>query len=238
MKLYLMVLATMRRNGAPVPGYLIQTDDGTNVLVDTGFGKEKIGAYRQSPDEWMQIDEENYIVNQLACLGLTPQDIHYLVCTHFDADHAGSHDVFTSAELVVQRRHYEVARSGELPRLQVARPHWDAPGLRYRLVDGDTELLPGITLIETSGHVIGHQSVLLHLPQTGAVILAIDAITSDAYLDPDTRSISPFDLDEKGVRASTRKLVDLARREQAALIVFGHDAAQWQQLKKLPEFYE
>lgn len=237
MKLYLMQLATMRPTGGPVPGYLIRMDDGTNVLVDTGIGREKIGAYRQSPDERMQMDEEDYVVNQLARLGLTAQDIHYLVCTHFDPDHAGNHDVFTAAELVVQRRHYEVARSGELERLQVARPHWDAPGLHYRLIDGDTELLPGITLVETSGHVTGHQAVLLHLPQTGPVILAIDAIPRSNLLDPETRPMTPFDLDEKGVRESTRKLVDLARREQAALIVHGHDAAQWQQLKKLPEFY-
>ena len=237
MKLYLMQLATMRQTGGPVPGYLIRMDDGTNVLIDTGIGREKIGAYRQSPDEPMQMDEEDYVVHQLARLGLAAQDIHYLVCTHFDPDHAGNHDVFTAAELVVQRRHYELARSGELERLQIARSHWDAPGLRYRLIDGDTELLPGITLIETSGHITGHQAVLVRLPQTGPVILAIDAIPKSNLLDPDTRPMTPFDLDEKGVRESTRKLVDLARREQASMIVHGHDAAQWQQLKKLPAFY-
>ena len=47
---------------------------------------------------------------------------------------------------------------------------------RIRLVDGDTELLPGLELIETSGHVPGHQSVLVRLPKTGAILLPIDAV--------------------------------------------------------------
>jgi len=58
------------------------------------------------------------------------------------------------------------------------RPQWDQPIERIRLVDGDTELLPGLELIETSGHVPGHQSVLVRLPKTGAVLLTIDAVPS------------------------------------------------------------
>jgi len=47
-----------------------------------------------------------------------------------------------------------------------------------------------------------------------------------------------MDMDEAGVIVSTRKLVDLAKREGVALIVCGHDANQWQNdIKKAPEFY-
>ncbi len=238
MRLYLMQLAAMA-SGTPVPGYLIQTDDDTNVLVDTGFPEGMIGAYRQPGGEGApRVDEGDWVVNQLAKIGVAPGDIRYLVCTHLDADHAGNHDRFPDAELVIQRAQYEAARGRTHPRYDRARPAWDHPSLRYRLLDGDTELLPGVELIESSGHVPGHQAVLVRLPQTGPVLLAIDAIPralGDAT--PETRPIGPFDLDEAGVRASTRKLVDLARREGVALIVHGHDAEQWRGLKKLPEFY-
>ena len=60
---------------------------------------------------------------------------------------------------------------------------------RIRLVDGDTELLPGLELIETSGHVLGHQSVLLRLPKMGPVLLVADAIIYSALCDPDTRKV-------------------------------------------------
>jgi N-acyl homoserine lactone hydrolase len=100
-------------------------------------------------------------------------------------------------------------------------------------------LLRGIELIETSGHVPGHQSVLVRLPKTGPVLLAIDAM-AHALGDhtPENRPIGPYDLEESGTRASTRKLVDLAARERVALIVYGHDPDEWKTLKKAPEFYE
>src|SRR5262249_13070887 len=152
-------------------------------------------------------------------------DVRYVVCTHLDWDHACGHDNFPEAEFVVQRRHYEVAK--EDPRFDTifeipVRVHWDRPALHYRLVDGDIELLPGIELIETSGHVPGHQSVLVRLPQTGPVLLAIDAIKFAQQIDPETRVVDQYDMDEAATRASTRKLVELTERESVRLIVFGH----------------
>ncbi|MGN6359307.1 MAG: MBL fold metallo-hydrolase, partial [Thermomicrobiales bacterium] len=82
--------------------------------------------------------------------------------THYDGDHAGRHAAFTKAQYVVQRAHHTDAASN--PRYADIRPQWDQPLERIRLVDGDTQLLPGLELIETSGHVPGHQSVLVRLP--------------------------------------------------------------------------
>ncbi|MCA1724357.1 MAG: N-acyl homoserine lactonase family protein, partial [Thermomicrobia bacterium] len=115
--------------------------------------------------------------------------------------------------------------------------HWDAPGLRYRFVDGDTELLPGITLIETSGHVPGHQSVLVRLNETGPVLLTIDAINHAGQRDPDTRTVAGYDMDEASTRASTRKLRDLVAHEGVRLMIYGHDRKQWPTLKKAPAYY-
>lgn len=38
--------------------------------------------------------------------------------------------------------------------------------------------------------------------------------------------------------SSTKKLLDIVDRERVALVVFGHDGAQWKQLKKSPEYYD
>ena len=108
---------------------------------------------------------------------------------------------------------------------------------RIRLVDGDTELLPGLELIETSGHVPGHQSVLVRLPKTGAVLLTIDAVPFGAGFTPNGADDGTNPDGEKS-RASTTKLLDLVKREQIGLVIFGHDAEQWETLKKAPEFYE
>ena len=108
---------------------------------------------------------------------------------------------------------------------------------RIRLVDGDTELLPGLALIETSGHVPGHQSVLVRLPKTGAVLLAIDAVSFAEGFTRDTQD-DGSDRDAAAIRASTNKLLDLVEREQVGLVIFGHEHEQWAGLKKLPEYYE
>ncbi|HJP80280.1 MAG TPA: N-acyl homoserine lactonase family protein [Pseudonocardiaceae bacterium] len=231
MRLYLMVLGTMTSTQAPVPGYLIQTDAGDNVLVDTG--------YRPSgnPDEPISVAGEQELLQQLGAIGVRPGDVRYVVCSHFDPDHAGNHDLFPDSEFVVQREHYEAARAGSIPRLGLARQHWDAPGLRYKLIDGESTLLPGIELVESGGHVPGHQSVLVRLPNTGPVLLAIDAIPMAIAMDPGQRPVFPFDLDEAALRDSTGKLVALAAKENA-LIIHGHDAAQWATLHIAPGYYD
>jgi N-acyl homoserine lactone hydrolase len=105
------------------------------------------------------------------------------------------------------------------------------------LIDGGTEILPGLTLIETSGHAPGHQSMLVHLPRTGPVLLAIDAVAMQRLFTPE-RQAQPHDDDEDQLRASTRKLLDLVERERVTLVVFGHDGQQWQTLKRAPDYYD
>lgn len=209
--------------------YLVQTSTGKHILIDSGLPAdyEQLGA---PPAE-----NQKNVLEHLAELGLRPTEIDTVICTHFDVDHAGYHDAFPQAEFIVQRSHYELARGGH-PRLAPARAHWDHPDLRYRLIDGDLELLPGLALIETNGHVTGHQSVLLRLPQTGPVLLAIDAVVMERLFTRE-RKAWPTDENEEQLRASTGKLLELVEREQVALAIFGHDGLQWQTLTKAPAWY-
>jgi N-acyl homoserine lactone hydrolase len=236
-RLYLLQLSTAN---LPVPGgtldmstgcYLIELSDGRHILIDSGLPADYAPLAGNQPAE-----NQRNVLEHLGALDLQPGDIDTVICTHLDVDHAGYHDAFPNAEFVVQREHYELARGGH-PRFASARAHWDDPRLRYRLVDGDTELLPGLTLLATSGHVPGHQSVLVRLPRTGPVLLAIDAVVMERLFNPERRAW-PVDDNEEQLRASTRKLLDLVASEHVALVVFGHDGRQWRTLKKAPEYYD
>jgi N-acyl homoserine lactone hydrolase len=231
-RLYLMQVASRSAPESawpvPYPCYLIQASDGKNILIDSGFPSVL-------PDR-PGLQQGKNVVEQLALLNLQPADIDMLICTHFDVDHCGHHEEFSNAELVVQREHYDVAHGGH-QRFAASRYHWDLPVSRYRFVDGDTTLLPGLDLIETGGHVPGHQSVFVRLPETGPVLLTIDAVPARDKFRPD-RQATPLDLDGEGAIASTRKLLDLAQREQVALVIFGHDGQQWETLRKVPEYYQ
>lgn len=227
-RLYLMQVGSMPEYQIPIVCCLVQTDDGKNILVDSGLPTI-------IPEDQSEFAHGQTLLEQLTIIGLQPDDIDMVISTHYDFDHSGNHGAFTKAKYLVQRAHHEHAPGS--PRYAATRPQWDQPIERIRLVDGDMELLPGLALIETSGHVPGHQSVLVRLPKTGPVLLTIDAVPfREGFVrDLADDGSSP---DAAAIRASTNKLLDLVEREKVGLVIFGHDREQWEGLKKLPEYYE
>ena len=227
-RLYLMQVGSMPQYQIPIVCYLVQTGDGKHILIDSGLPE-------MMPEGESEFENGQDVLEQLASIGVTPDEIETVISTHYDIDHAGRHAAFRSAHYVVQRVHHVDAASN--PRFAANRPQWDQPMERIRLVDGDTELLPGLELIETSGHVPGHQSVLVRLPKTGAVLLTIDAVPFGEGFTRDEQH-DGSNPDAEAIRASTIKLLDLVEREHIGLVIFGHDQKQWETLKKAPAFYE
>ncbi|GGK93331.1 N-acyl homoserine lactonase family protein [Deinococcus radiotolerans] len=224
--LFLMQVGSMPEYRIPIVCYLVQTTDGRNILIDTGLPEHL-------PEEASDFQNGEDVTQHLARIGLTPDDIDTVISTHYDIDHAGRHATFPRARFVVQRAHHQDAATN--PRFAPLRAQWDQPADRLHLVDGDTTLVPGVDLIETSGHVPGHQSVLVRLPQTGPVLLTVDAVPFGGGFSTDPPEGSAPDGERS--RASTLKLLDLAEREQATLVIFGHDQSQWATLKQLPDAY-
>ncbi len=227
-RLYLMQVGSMPEYQIPIVCYLVQTGDGKNILIDSGL-PEII------PEDSSEFENGMDVIGHLANLGIKPEDIDTVISTHYDGDHAGRHAAFTKAQYIVQRMHHLDAASN--PRFASIRSEWDQPMERIRLVDGDTELLPGLDLIETSGHVVGHQSVLVRLPKTGAILLTIDAVPFGEGFTRDAQD-DGTNPDAEAIRASTIKLLDLVEQEHIGMVIFGHDMEQWKTLKRAPEFYE
>ena len=213
-----------------VPGYLIRTATGRTILVDTGSPAALIGQPTAAPwwDLLNDTGPQDDVVQRLAELGITPGDVDLLISTHFDFDHCGRHDAFAAAGItsLVQRDHLDAARDD--PRFDPAL--WDLPGIAYTPVDGDLELEPGLRLIASPGHVIGHQSVYVETAG-GPVLLAIDAISAAEQITM-KRFPSTYP-DPEAARRSRDKLVALAT-ETGAFLVMGHDGPQWATLPKSP----
>jgi N-acyl homoserine lactone hydrolase len=213
-----------------VPGYLIRAATGRIILVDTGNPAALIGQPTGAP-WWDLLNDtrpEDDVVQRLAELGIAPGDVDLLISTHFDFDHCGRHEAFAATGItsLVQRDHLDAARDD--PRFDPAL--WDLPGIDYTPVDGDLELEPGLRLIASSGHVIGHQSVFVETAD-GPVLLAIDAI---AFADQITMKRFPSTYpDPEAARRSRDRLVALAT-ETGAFLLMGHDGSQWATLPKSP----
>ena len=215
-----------------VPGYLIRTASGRLVLIDTGNPAALVGAADAAP--WFPAlrnvtTPEDDVVSRLAELGVAPAQIDLLISTHFDFDHCGRHEVFAELGTVslVQQAHLTAARANPArydPTL------WDQPGLRYEAIDGDLELEPGLRLLATPGHAIGHQSVFVET-EAGPVVLAIDAIPNAQALAADATTA---DAAEVATFARSRDRLAALADETGAYLLFGHDAAQWAALPKSP----
>jgi N-acyl homoserine lactone hydrolase len=224
------------RYSGPVAGFLIQTDDGVNVLVDTGLAPEHVEdpeARLPQPDVVVTMTPEDDVRHQLGLIGLAPDDIDYVVVTHFDFDHVGGNRFFPEATFVAQREQYEYAKATPERCFAV---DWDLPQLSYHLIEGDQELLPGIELVTTPGHAPGHQSVIVRgLASTGTVILASDAAHTHVEFEEERVDGTP---DPETIRASIRKLKWIRDAEDATVLL-NHDVDHWRTTYRLlPDFYD
>lgn len=219
----------------PVSSYLVELDDGRLLLVDTGMSRDHIG----NPDlTWAGTDfakvltpmmsPEDDIAAQLRTLGIEPPQIDYVINTHLHFDHAGNNFQFINATFFAQRRHYEHA----LDHASFPNQYWNVPGLHYELLDGGGELLPGVEIVVTSGHAPGHQSVVLHLPESGDLVICGDAIYLQDNLDLDNWQAMG---DPEEARRSARLLTGLEAR--GARLLYGHDPAQLAAFPRSPHSY-
>lgn len=239
-ELYLLHLGRMgwldeagEKHYGQVPGYLIRTAGGQTVLVDTGNPAALIGQETAAPWSPLLNDTraEDDLAQRLAELGIEPGDIDLLISTHFDFDHCGRHDLFagTGVTAIVQRAHLEEVLVN--PRFDSAL--WDIAGKTYDTVDGDVEIEPGLSLLLTPGHAIGHQSLYVETAE-GPVVLAIDAIALAEHAAPvDPAGFGAWYPDPEAAARSRERLLALAE-ETGAFVLFGHDGPQWETLAKSP----
>src|SRR5947199_7287847 len=112
-RLYLMQVGSMPHYQIPIVCYLVQTGDGKHILIDSGLPE-------RMPEGETEFENGQDVIEQLASIGLQPDDIATVISTHYDIDHAGRHAAFTKAHYVVQRVHHVDAASN--PRFAVNRP--------------------------------------------------------------------------------------------------------------------
>jgi len=146
---------------------LVQTASA-NILIDTGLGNK----FSDKQKKIFRICREWSVLNDLADLGLSRTDIDLVLLTHCDFDHAGGvvmrgdagedELTFPNAKHVVQQREWEDVLS---PDIRAVHTYWPEnfagivqSGL-LQIVDGTTEISPGITLRLTGGHTRGFQLV-------------------------------------------------------------------------------
>ncbi len=215
-------------------GFLITTDDGKAILVDTGFPAKYAADTAKASEEdrlyefgeVLSLTEDNLPKAQLAKLGLTPADVDVLVTTHSHIDHIGGLADFPHAPMVIARAERALPRpiywSGLHP------IEW--PDVDYALVDDDVDLCPGARILLTPGHAPGQLALVVDLPEIGKVVITGDAISRPAEIAEEFAGSWDAPL-------ALHHAKRLMAEAEGGRIIYGHCQDQWPTLPKAPEPY-
>ncbi|MEI7805667.1 MAG: N-acyl homoserine lactonase family protein [Hyphomicrobiales bacterium] len=169
------------------------------------------------------------LASQLEELGVKPSDIKFLAVSHTHADHIGNVGLFPTSMLLVQKAEYEWPTPLGVGRFKPEQPVTKLEGDHDVFGDGS------VTIIATPGHTPGHQSLLVKLPKTGALVLTGDAVHfKDNW---DNRRVPSQNVDKDKTSASLQRIADVLAKEKAQLWI-NHDKAQRDGLKMTPAFYD
>jgi glyoxylase-like metal-dependent hydrolase (beta-lactamase superfamily II) len=102
----------------------------------------------------------------------------------------------------------------------------DAPGVCLEPIEGEAEVLPGVSLIPTPGHTPGHQSVLVRDGETRVLIAGQAAYSAREFAYP--REGHPAGLDAAWDREQYLASIARLHRLGPAVVHFSHDEAVWE----------
>jgi N-acyl homoserine lactone hydrolase len=198
-----------------VLGYVARTQGGL-LLLDTGLGEVD-----EETDAWYR-PRRTSIEDALGTVSLAVDDVDLVVNCHLHFDHIGANPLFAGRPILCQRQELETARTTEytVPALV------DFDGARYELLDGESQIAPGVHVIPTPGHVTGHQSIVLEC-EDGSIVLAGQAHDVASQWSADVMAARARRLGHQPPLPRPSPWVDRLLEFDPKRVVFAHDHAVW-----------
>ena len=219
--------------------YLIKHPQG-NFLWDTGLNDELATMeHGLTVGEGMfTLAVKNPLVAQLKAIGLTPTDIDYVALSHFHFDHTGNMNLFSNADVLLQNDELRAAFSDKAEEM-----HFDPTtysGLdksKFLGLTGRYDVFNDgkVILIPASGHTPGHQSLLVNLKETGAIMLSGDLYHFSK--NREHRRVPALNYD-KEMTLKTMDNIEKMLKDTNATLWIQHDLESFTRLKQSPSFYQ
>jgi len=208
--------------------YLIKDGDAY-MLWDTGLAASTRTA-PADPKEPEKASLRKTIVEQLAELGIKPEQIGLIGISHYHYDHTGQAADFPKAKLVIGAGDLDFARQHE----KVGKPiaPWLGEGAKVEGVKGDKDLFGdgSVVMLDLPGHTPGHHGLLIRLSRTGTVLLSGDVAHFRENLASD--GVPTFNVDRAASLAAMDRFRKIAKALKAVAII-QHDPRD---VAKLPIF--
>jgi len=214
------------------------------LLWDTGVPEKAFN----DPKGWSTLPKlivyhlDKTLTDQLAEIGLKPGDVTRVAISHTHGDHIGNVSLFSNSTILMQRAEYSWIHSPNGSNenvnqlMALARKLLGTPK-NLQLVDGDTDVFGdgSVILVSTPGHTPGSQSMLVHLKNSGFVILSGDVVHLEGNFERDI--VPSLNTSSADSIASMEKIRKLIATYNAKLFI-NHDKQQSDKLKLLPAFYD
>lgn len=161
------------------------------IMVETGAGNKLTPKQAQI----LRTRKAWHVLENLKKLGIRREEIDYVILTHYDWDHSagvvyandgGLELTFPNAKHFVQKKEWEDVLK---PNKRAAHTYWPINwetlerSDNLELVDGETEIVPGISVALTGGHTRGHQILEIASRGEQAVYLG-DLLPTHAHVNP------------------------------------------------------
>lgn len=209
--------------------YLIRHGD-SYMLWDTGLTKDSLGKpldEGRSDSVALRVT----LVDQLARLGIQPQQVTTLAISHYHFDHIGQAADFPDAKLLIGKADLERLRErGSARAKPLAR--WIDGGGAVEELAGDKDVFGDgrVVILDLPGHTPGHKGLLVKLDRTGYVLLSGDV--AHVHENLDTNGVPSFNVDRARSIASMDRFRQLARNLKATVVIQHAE----QDIAKLPAF--
>lgn len=212
----------------PVPCFLIRHGE-RYMLWDAGLSARALGNGHPT----LKLDRT--IADQLAQIGVRPEQIEFVGISHYHGDHTGQASAFPRARLLIGAGDLEALRR-EPPPGGAAPTHlapWLTGGAPLSALTEDLDVFGDgtVVVLMTPGHTPGHTSLLVKLPR-GNVILSGDLWATHENVLRD--SMPDFNTSRAETAASRERIRRMADRLDATVIL-QHEALDVARLPTFPQ---
>ncbi len=197
------------------------------MLVDTGIGN----LYDEKFLRMFDIDQSVNLQKEMQKAGVRREDVTKVILTHLHFDHSGGNcrrndqgeliPAFPNAVYYFQKGEFDYAKNPDArSRGSYLKQNWEAveKSGRLQLLDGDTDIAPGVRVEITGGHTEYHQIVKVVSAGKTACFLA-DLVPTNSHLK--TAYVMGYDLFPKTTMESKTRVLKQALVENW-LLFFEH----------------
>jgi glyoxylase-like metal-dependent hydrolase (beta-lactamase superfamily II) len=200
--------------------YLIR--HGSDYMMwDLGLDAGLIGSPVDNADQTMSL--KRTVADQLAAIGVKPEQVGTVGISHYHADHTGQAAQFSKARLLIGAGDWDALKQSaeNSPFLKMAQGHlagWLSGERKSEAVTGDKDVFGdgSVMMLALPGHTPGHTALLVRL-KSGPVLLSGDQYHFTEQVR--NRGVPAFNVDRADTLASHDRFDRIAANTKAKVII-------------------